>query len=97
MAEYILLMRFTQQGISKIKDSPNRINEWKKMLADCGASLKSSYVVLGQYDLIHTIEAPNDETVAQISLQLGALGNVKIETLRAFNEEQYVNILKKVK
>ena len=97
MSEYVLLIRFTHQGIEKIKESPNRLKTWKKMLEDVGAKLKAHYLVLGQYDMVHIIEAPDDETVARLSLQLGSLGNIRMETLRAFNENQYVDIISKVK
>lgn len=94
MADYVLLLNFTKQGMEKIKESPNRYKAWKKMAEQAGVKIKAHYVVLGQFDIVEIIEAPNDETVAKLSLQLGALGNVRAQTLRAFTEDQFVEMVK---
>jgi len=51
--------------------------------------LKSWYLTMGQYDIVGVIEAPDDETMAKVALALGALGNFRTETMRAFSEEEY--------
>ena len=89
MPTYILLTRFTQQGLENIKDSPGRLEAVKKTLQGLGARLKDFYLVTGQYDAIVVIEAPNEETVAKASLAIGSRGAVRTETLRAFTEEEY--------
>ena len=58
-----------------------------------GAELKQWYLVMGQYDAVVVAEAPNDETIAKLALVIGSLGNVRTETLRAFNEDEYRNII----
>lgn len=92
MPTYISLLRFTQQGIEKIKDGPARLDAARKAYEGMGARLKEFYLVTGQYDAVVVSEAPNDETVAKLTLALGARGNVRTETLRAFTEAEYRTI-----
>jgi uncharacterized protein with GYD domain len=93
MPTYISLLRFTQQGIEKIKDGPARVDAARKAYEVLGARLKEFYLVTGQYDAIVVMEAPNDEVVAKLALALGSRGNVRSETLRAFTEAEYRNII----
>jgi uncharacterized protein with GYD domain len=80
MPAYILLLSYTEQGIKNIKQSPSRLE------------LKDFYLVTGQYDAVCTCEVPNDETLARLMLSIGAQGNVRTQTLRAFTEEEYRKI-----
>ena len=93
MATYIILFRFTQQGIQNIKESPDRVDAAKKVFRDVGAGVKEFYSVMGQYDTVLIVEAPNDETIAKATLAIGSLGNVRTETLRAFTEDEYRKIV----
>lgn len=93
MATYISLLRFTQQGIKSIKDSPARVDAARKAYQAQGANLKAIYLTMGQYDIVTISEAPNDETVAKLALALGSLGNIQTETLRAFTEDEYRKII----
>ena len=93
MPTYILLTRFTQQGLETIKDSPGRLETVKKTLQALRAKLKDFYLVTGQYDSIVVIEAPDEETAAKASLAIGSRGNVRTETLRAFTEDEYKKIV----
>jgi uncharacterized protein with GYD domain len=93
MATYISLIRFTEQGIKNIKESPTRLEAARKMFEKAGAKLKEFYLVTGQYDAIVISEAPDDTAVAKLLLSLGERGNVRSETLRAFNESEYRKII----
>ena len=93
MATYIILIRYTQQGVQNIKDSPARLDAAKKAFQAMGAELKQWFLVMGQYDAVVVSEAPNDETAARLALAVGALGNVRTETLRAFTEDEYRKII----
>jgi uncharacterized protein with GYD domain len=93
MPTYIGLVKFTAQGISNIKGSPARIDAAKEVYKSFGAELKAIYVTLGQYDLVTITEAPDDETAAKLSLAIGSAGNVTSQTLRAFTEEEYGQII----
>ncbi|MBI5305100.1 MAG: GYD domain-containing protein [Chloroflexi bacterium] len=93
MATYIIMVRYTQQGAQNIKDSPARLDAAKKAFKAMGAELKQWYLVMGQYDAVVIAEAPDDETTAKLALAIGALGNVRTETLRAFTEDEYRKII----
>ena len=93
MATYIMLLRFTQQGIQNIKESPARVEAAKKLCQSMGAKMKAFYLVMGQYDAVLVVEASDDETIAKIGLAGGSLGNVRTETLRAFTEHEYRQII----
>ncbi len=93
MPTYISLLRFTQQGIEKIKESPARLDAAKKAFKSLGAELKEFYLVTGAYDIVIISEAPNDEVMARLALSIGAKGSVRTETLRAFKEDEYRKII----
>jgi uncharacterized protein with GYD domain len=93
MANFIVLFRFTEQGVRKIKDSPARVEKAKELFKSLGAQVKSFYMVMGRYDTVFIVEAPDDETVAKAVMALASLGNVSTETLRAFTEDEYRKIV----
>lgn len=93
MATYIILTNYTQLGIENIKESPARLDAAKAVFQSMGAELKQFYLTVGRYDIVILAEAPNDETVAKIALLIGSKGAVRTETLRAFSEEEYRNII----
>ena len=93
MATYIILLRLTQQGIKNIKESPDRVDAAKQTFRAMGAEVKEFYSVMGKYDTVLVVEAPDDETIAKLTLAIGSLGNVRTETLRAFTEDEYRKII----
>jgi len=93
MPTYIALLKWTQQGISKAKDSPSRLDAGRAAFKKIGAEIKDVYLTMGQYDLVCVIEAPDDETCAKALLGLGGQGNVSTETLKAFPEDSYRKII----
>ena len=93
MPTYISLLRYTQQGIQKIKESPGRLDAARKAYQSMGAKIKDFYLVSGQYDIVLVAEAPDDTTAAKLALMVGAQGNVRTETLRAFTEDEYRKII----
>ena len=93
MSTYILLLNYTEQGIRTIKDSPKRVNAARELARKYGAELKDFYLTMGAYDVVSTVEAPTDDAVAKFVLALGALGNVRSTTLKAFSEKEYQNIV----
>lgn len=97
MATYVSLVRYTDQGIRTIKDSPTRLDAAKKAFQSAGGELKQFYLAMGKYDIVLVAEAPDDETVARITLALGSLGNVRTETLRVFTEAEFRNIVGSLK
>ena len=93
MSKYIILFRFTQKGIENIKDSPARVEKAKKIFQDMNAKVEEFYALLGRYDTMFIVEAPDDETIVNAAATIGSLGNVQTETLRAFTEEEFRNII----
>jgi uncharacterized protein with GYD domain len=93
MPTYISLLRYTEQGIKNIKESPSRLELVRKAFQQVGAELKDFYLVNGQYDAICISEAPDEETIAKLMLKIGAAGNVRTETVRAFKEDEYRKIV----
>ena len=93
MATYISLLRFTQKGVENIKESPARLDAAKKVFQSMGAELKQWYLMLGQYDAVVISEGPDDETVAKLLLMIGAQGNIRTETFRAFTEDEYRQVI----
>lgn len=93
MATYISLLKYTEKGMANIKESPARLDAARKLFQSMGAELKQWFLVLGEYDAVVITEGPDDDTVARILLTIGALGNIKTETFRAFNEEEYRKII----
>jgi uncharacterized protein with GYD domain len=93
MPTYITLLKYTQQGIGTIKQSPGRLDTAKKAFKQTGAEIRQFYLVLGRYDAVVISEAPDDETAARLSLATASQGNVSTETLRAFTEEEFRRIV----
>ena len=95
MAQYVVLAKFTDQGIRTVKDTPKRAQTFRATAKAMGVTVKEIYWTLGQYDVILTMEAPQDETVASLMFKVGSLGNLTSQTLRAFNEAEIAAIAAK--
>ena len=93
MSTYIMLINYTDQGIRNIKDSPKRADAARELARTCGAEMKDLYLTMGGYDLVVTVDAPNDDTMAKFALAIGSAGNVRSTTLKAFTEEEYRGII----
>ena len=94
MATYIFLSRLTDEGRKTIKGRPERIQEVNKEIEAMGAKVLDQYAVLGGYDFISVVEAVDNETVARISVELGARGTVQITTLPAIPVSTFIERLK---
>ena len=84
MGTYIALLDYTDQGIRNIQDSPQRADQFNELAQKAGARVLSQYWTIGAHDGVLVLEAPNDEVAASVFLALGARGNVRTTTLRAF-------------
>jgi len=96
MANYVILGNFTDQGIRGIKDTTKRAKAFRDLAEDMGGSIKDIYWTLGAYDIVLMMEAPDDETVTAILMKVGSLGNLKSQTLRAFNEAEISSIISRI-
>ena len=93
MPTYIALLNWTQQGVSKVGSSAKRLDAGRKAFKKAGLEMKDVYLTMGRYDLVCVIEAPDDQTYAKAILDLASQGNVSTETLKAFTEDQYREIV----
>ena len=96
MPTYVVLGNFTDQGIRNIKDTPKRAEAVKAMCQAAGVTMKEIYWTLGQYDLVAVFEAPDDTAITALGLNIGKLGNVRTQTLRAYTADDMKGILAKV-
>ena len=96
MPIYITLFNLTEQGIKNIKDSPERIKEGIKAAESTGGKLIGFYATLGEYDYVSIGEAPNDEAYMTFLLGLGAQGNTRTKTLKAFTKEELGGMIAKL-
>ena len=94
MATYIFLSTLTDEGRKTIKGRPERIQEVNKEIEAMGAKVVDQYAVLGPYDFISVVEAVDNETVARISVELGARGTVQIMTMPAIPVGSFIEKLK---
>jgi uncharacterized protein with GYD domain len=96
MPTYVTLMRFTDQGIRSIKESPARLEAAKKTFQAAGGEIKAFYLALGNYDAVLVSEGPNDETAARLALTVGSLGNIRTDTMRVFTEAEYRKLISSI-
>jgi uncharacterized protein with GYD domain len=95
MATYVNLMKLTDQGIRNFKDTVSRAESYWAAIKAAGGRIVQEVWTTGEYDIVTLFEAPDDETAAALSLQVGSLGNVRTTTLRAFTADEVRKIIAK--
>lgn len=93
MPIYVSLLRYTQQGIAKIKESPARLDAARSAAEKVGGKIHSWYLTMGRYDAVLVAEFPDDDTCAKFFLSVGAQGSVTTQTMKAFAEADYRKII----
>ena len=93
MPVYVMLANWTDQGVRTIEDNPKRVDAARKSLEDMGGKFISVHMTMGAYDMIVTYDAPDDAVAARFTLLLGKQGNVRTQSLKAFPEEAYRQIV----
>ena len=96
MVTYIVLATFTDQGIKNAKDSPKRAEAFRQMAKTFGVTVKDIFWTQGRYDIVTVIEAPDEFSATALNLSLSALGNIRIESLRAFSAADMATIVGKM-
>jgi uncharacterized protein with GYD domain len=96
MAGYITLYKWTQQGITNVKEAPNRIKQAKETAEKTGGRVVVVWVTLGQYDLVAVVDVPDDQTLAAGVLGQAMQGYASTQTMRAFSEEEFAQIVSKL-
>jgi uncharacterized protein with GYD domain len=97
MPTYIIIGTFTDQGIRSVKDTAKRAQALREMAKKIGLTVRDIFWTLGQYDVMAVLDAPDDEAVTALGLSIGALGNVRTQTLRALSENEMTRVLSKMK
>ncbi|MGD0794230.1 MAG: GYD domain-containing protein [Dehalococcoidales bacterium] len=95
MPLYIMMSNLTDEGRKTVKSNPQRIKEVNKEVESMGVKVLAQYVVLGQYDFINILEAPNNETIAKMALELGSRGTLQTNTMAALTLDDFIKTLKK--
>jgi len=93
MPTYITLLKWTDEGIKAVKESPQRLDAAKQAISAAGGRMTGFYMVMGEYDLVVISEAPNDEAYTTTMLAIASRGSVRTTSLKAFTEEEYRRII----
>jgi uncharacterized protein with GYD domain len=93
---YIILGQWTEQGIRNVKETPRRETMFRELCEKHESRVKDVYRTMGRYDVVATVEAPNDLAITTIAYALGAMGNIRTETLRAFTRQETDQALAKI-
>jgi uncharacterized protein with GYD domain len=93
VATYIVLLNWTEQGIKGFKDSPSRAEAFNQQMSGLGVRITDVYWTVGPYDIVALVEAQDDEAATAALLKLGAVGNVRSTTLRAFSRTEFEQIV----
>jgi len=90
MPTYIMLSTLTPEGVQTVKNNPQRIREVNKEIEQLGATVTAQWSTLGRYDFINIVEAPDEVTMARVSLELGSRGTARFETLPAIPIDDFI-------
>ncbi|WP_321798251.1 GYD domain-containing protein [Caballeronia sp. J97] len=93
MATYIMLLNWTDQGVRTAKDTVNRARAFREASKAMGVTVGTLHWTLGSYDLVVSLDSPDDETTTRLGLALAAQGNVRSSTMRAFGEDEMERIV----
>jgi uncharacterized protein with GYD domain len=93
MPTYVMLTNLTAEGVRTLKNNPNRVGEVNKEVEQIGAKVLAQYATLGQYDFVTIVEAPDDKTMAKVSVELGSRGTMSSQTLAAMPADELAGSL----
>jgi uncharacterized protein with GYD domain len=88
-----MLSTLTSEGVQTVKNNPQRIKEVNHELEQLGATVKAQWATLGQFDFINVVEAPDEKTMARVSLELGSRGTARYESLAAIPIDDFISAL----
>ena len=95
MATYVMLTTLTDEGRKTVRQNPERIGEVNKEVEAMGAKVVAQYVLMGQYDFVNILEAPDNETMVRVAIELGSRGTLQTMTMAAMSLDEFVATLKK--
>ncbi|MBX5326999.1 MAG: GYD domain-containing protein [Candidatus Bathyarchaeia archaeon] len=95
MPLYILMSTLTDEGWKTVKEKPERIKEVNREIEKYGVKVLYQYATLGPYDFVNIVEAPDNKTIARVSIELGSRGTVQIKSMPAIPIDEFINAVKK--
>jgi uncharacterized protein with GYD domain len=95
MSIYVMLTTLTNEGRKTIKEKPSRIKEVNKEVESMGVKVLSQYATLGPYDFVNILEAPNNEAISRVAIELGARGTLQPMTMAAMTLDEFIRSLEK--
>lgn len=93
MPTFIMLTTLTPEGVQTVKNNPQRIKEVSKEIEQLGATVKAQWATLGHFDFVNVVEAPDEATIAKVSMELGSRGTAKYETLTAIPIDDFIALV----
>jgi uncharacterized protein with GYD domain len=93
MPTYVMLTTLSPEGVQTVKNNPNRIREVNKEIESLGAEVKAQWATLGRFDFINIVEAPDEATMARVSMELGSRGTARYESLSAIPIDDFIAAL----
>ena len=90
MPTFIMLSTLTPEGVQTLKNNPQRLREVNKEVEQLGAKVVAQWAVLGRFDFVNVVEAPDEKTIARVSLELGSRGTAHYETLAAIPVDDFI-------
>jgi uncharacterized protein with GYD domain len=93
MPTYVLLTTLTAQGLQTLRSNPERLREVNRDVEELGARVLHQWMTLGNYDFVNVVEAPDETTIAKVSVVLGARGSSKLTTLTAISVDEFISAL----
>ena len=91
MPTYIMLSTLTPEGVQTVKNNPQRIKEVNREVEQLGATVKAQWATLGQFDFVNIIEAPDEQTMSRVSLELGSRGTARYESLVGIPIDDFIS------
>ena len=92
---YILMSTLTDNGWKTVKDKPERIKEVNRELENYGVKVLHQYATLGPYDFVNIVDAPDNNRIAKISIELGSRGTIQIKSMPAIPIDEFIAAIKK--
>jgi uncharacterized protein with GYD domain len=93
MATYVSLINWTEQGIKNFRDTTQRAEDFTRLVERSGGRVRELLWTVGEYDIVCIAEFPDEETGVAALLQVGSAGNIRSNTLRAFNADEMAGII----
>jgi uncharacterized protein with GYD domain len=95
MPIYVMLTNLTDEGRKTVKEKPERIKEVNKEVEKMGVKILGQYALLGAYDFVNILEAPDNKVIARVAVELSSRGTLQTTTLAALSVDEFINMLKK--